>query len=200
MDSNRASSDNTLVFRIDPLELQDEKTLNDPNSLHCEGANGVVNHYTLHGQPVVVKYFSPGDSADPHGDFLRELKVSWTVGSMRLYFVEPLTQLTSKNVCPVLGVTYHPRINNCPGIVLPYMENGSLRSYSRKYHKTWSLSKKIQMASDIACGLAWLDGQGTSVVHLDLKSENSTYFPKKLHYQRFTFYSIGRQIWCLQNL
>ncbi|PAV15950.1 TKL TKL-ccin kinase [Pyrrhoderma noxium] len=80
-------------------------------------------------------------------------------------------RLKHKNVVPLYGTCSD--FGRYTSLVCPWYENGSLHHYIRRKHLpdgTLSVSERLRLLSEIACGLGYL--HDNSVIHGDLSSAN----------------------------
>ena len=99
---------------------------------------------------VAIKFYGTLDESGLQG-FRNEFKVAYKLRHPNL-----------------LNINHFDVFNNCPYLVMPYCENGSVRQYVGKMQEReiW------KFVSDVTCGLAFLHGQDPPIVHQDIKPDN----------------------------
>lgn len=150
---------------LSPLPLRRSETLSIPGYENFAelgiGGMGVVyraRHIMLQ-RDVAVKMIKSGEFAGQHElqRFLHEARI--------------IARLRHPNIVQVYeaGIS-----NNCPYLVLEYMEGGSLAKQLR--HRQWTIPEAVALVEKLALGMQCAHKEG--VIHRDLKPDNVLLTPE----------------------
>lgn len=99
---------------------------------------------------VAIKFYGTLDESGLQG-FRNEFKMAYKLRHPNL-----------------LNITHFDVFNNCPYLVMPYCENGSVRQYVGQLPE----GEVWKFINDVSCGLAFLHSQSPHIVHQDIKPDN----------------------------
>ena len=104
--------------------------------------------------------------------------------------------ITSIYLVRILGMMETPKGVD---IVMEFFQNGSLKTFEKKFMKCECWARKVKMIQDIAYGMNFLHTLEPPITHCDLKLENvfvAAGFEAKVHFwTRLCFYfKVGRAI------
>ncbi|KAF9222663.1 kinase-like protein [Gyrodon lividus] len=77
-------------------------------------------------------------------------------------------RLRHENVVPLLGIVFG--FGPLPSMVCPWIANGSLTGYLKRWDKGLEIGHRLALLQDITAGVQYLHSQ--SIVHGDLHSDN----------------------------
>ncbi|KXN85914.1 PAB-dependent poly(A)-specific ribonuclease subunit PAN3 [Leucoagaricus sp. SymC.cos] len=128
--------------------------------INDEGGYGLIYQGTFEGQTVCVKAVRVFDTS-PRTDAKVKRLLRAQAGELVL-----LAHISHQNIIPLYGayLSAEPKPKIC--IVSPWMENGDLVDFLKRYPNT----PPIPLMCDVAAGLQFLHDMG--VIHSDLKARN----------------------------
>ena len=150
-DLKQMAMKNVAGIRLEAESLTVQKKL-------AAGSFGDVLKGTYQSTPVAIKVVHGNNMKDIMEEFGKEALI--------------MADMRHPNVVLFIGIAYVTSANKY-GIVLEYMERGSLFSILHKNFIPLSWLLKLQFAVDASIGMEYLHSRKpTPVVHADLKSHN----------------------------